>query len=46
MYEYLIHKISDDDILVIYGYSFLDACNRWNIINPNEWYIEYTEYVD
>lgn len=46
MYEFLICNIKDYSVMIVYGYSFPDACQRWGVKNPNEWYIDCMEYID
>lgn len=45
MWEYTIRNLKTDEQTMIWGYSYEDACRRWNI-NPKEWWLQYWEYVD
>ena len=45
MYEYGIINIATGERNIIFGYSYQNACRRSNL-NPAEWEIDYSEYVD
>ena len=45
MYEYGIINIATGKRSIIFGYNFSNACHRCNL-NPIEWEIDYSEYVD
>ena len=45
MYEYGLTHIATGERNIIFGYSYSDACQRRNL-NPVEWEIDYSEYVD
>lgn len=45
MYEYGITNVATGEPNIIYGYSYRDACRRLSL-NPTEWEIDYSEYVD
>ncbi len=45
MYEYrIINKITEEET-VIFGYTYADACRRWNV-KPAEVLVIDCEYVD
>lgn len=45
MFEYEIMAVGSDDIYYIYGYTYLDACER-NNLDPNNYKVFNFEYVD
>ena len=45
MYEYGLIHIVTGERNIIFGYSYQDACRRRDL-NPVEWEIDYSEYVD
>lgn len=45
MYEYEIINKTTKDELWICGYSFKNACERKGL-EPNDWTITYSEYID
>jgi hypothetical protein len=45
MYEYGLTHSYCDMRTIVFGYDFYDACKRHNL-NPAEWEIDYSEYVD
>jgi hypothetical protein len=45
MYEYGIIHIDTNRRTIIYGYNFYDACEKARI-KPQDWEIDYCEYVD
>ena len=45
MYEFGIYNITTCENEVVFGYNFADACRRAKL-NPQEWKVEYMEYID
>lgn len=45
MYEYGIHNIITNEESIIFGYSIQNAFSR-TTLNPNEWEVWYSEYID
>ena len=46
MYEYEIYNANTNEHDFIYGYCIADAWKRNKSLNPNDWKIVYTEYID
>ena len=45
MYEYrIVNRITGEET-VIFGYTYIDACRRWNV-KPTEMMVIDYEYVD
>lgn len=45
MHYYLQSKSNPDEIITVFGYWYKEACQR-NNINPDEWIIIDSDYVD
>lgn len=45
MYEFCVIHKHFGTTTIIYGYNFYNACKRTNK-NPEDWKVEYVEYVD
>lgn len=45
MYEYELINIATGERIIIFGYSYSNACKRRNL-SPAEWEICYSEYID
>lgn len=45
MLEYGVYNLHTDAEMIIYGYSFADACKRAKL-NPGDYQIIYMDYID
>ena len=45
MREYGVANKNNEEKTILFGYNFADACRRANT-NPDEWEVEYEDYVD
>lgn len=45
MYEYHIIHRENQQIEIIFGYDYADACRRHHI-DPKDWFVQIAEYID
>ena len=46
MFEFEIFHPEIKKYRIVIGHSLLDACRRYNVIDPLEWIVVYQYYID